>query len=78
MHTSSRGVDDALELAIGAGDFFLRHVPQTDAEPGAYFGYLPGDDTPIHNANMLVAALLARLAAGNWPRMSSTTPPAPR
>ena len=56
------GVDDALELATGAGEFFLRHVPQTPAEPGAYFGYLPGDDTPIHNANMLVAALLARLA----------------
>ena len=52
---------DALEMAIGAGEFFLRHVPQTEASPGAYFGYLPGDRTPIHNANMLVAALLARL-----------------
>lgn len=56
------GSVDALELAIGAGEFFLRHVPQTRTEPGAYFGYLPGDRTPIHNANMLVAALLARLA----------------
>ncbi|MGN6869085.1 MAG: hypothetical protein ACTHMY_11865 [Solirubrobacteraceae bacterium] len=56
------GTQDALELAIGAGEFFLRHVPQTRREPGAYFGYLPGDRTPIHNANMLVAALLARLA----------------
>jgi FkbM family methyltransferase len=56
------GLDDALELAAGAGDFFLRHVPQTPAGTGAYFGYLAGDDTPIHNANMLVAALLARLA----------------
>ena len=54
---------NALELAIGAGEFFLRHVPQTNAERGAYFGYLPGDSTPIHNANMLVAALLARLAS---------------
>ena len=54
---------DALEMAIGAGEFFLRRVPQTRAEPGAYFGYLPGDSTPIHNANMLVAALLARLAS---------------
>ena len=60
--SSSPGVDAALEPAIGAGDFFLRHVPQTQAQPGAYFGYLPGDRTPIHNANMLVAALLARLA----------------
>ena len=56
------GVDAALEPAIGAGEFFIRHVPQTEAEPGAYFGYLPGDRTPIHNASMLVAALLARLA----------------
>ena len=54
-------VPDALDMAIGAGEFFLRRVPQTEASPGAYFGYLPGDRTPIHNANMLVAALLARL-----------------
>ena len=45
------------------GEFFLRHVPQTDDPPGAYFGYLVGDRTPIHNASMLVCALLARLAA---------------
>jgi hypothetical protein len=54
--------DGALDLAVGAGEFFLRHVPQTPTDRGAYFGYLPGDRTPIHNANMLVAALLARLA----------------
>ncbi len=53
----------ALELAVGAGEFFLQHVPQTKSAPGAYFGYLPGDSTPIHNASMLIAALLARLAA---------------
>ncbi len=57
------GAGDALEFAAGAGEFFMRHVPQTRSEPGAYFGYLPADRTPIHNANMLVAALLARLAA---------------
>jgi hypothetical protein len=56
------GVDQALELAVGAGDFFIRHVPQTQTSGGAYFGYLPGDRTPIHNANMLACALLARLA----------------
>jgi hypothetical protein len=52
----------ALALAAGTGDFFLRHVPQTPAGDGAYFGYLPGDRTPIHNASMLVCAVLARLA----------------
>ncbi len=51
-----------LERAIGAGEFFLRHVPQTEDGDGAFFGYLVGDRTPIHNASMLVAALLARLA----------------
>jgi hypothetical protein len=55
------GVQEALALAVRTGDFFLRHVPQTKAGTGAYFGYLAGDRTPIHNANMLVAAVLARL-----------------
>lgn len=50
------------ELATGAGDFFLRHVPQTEDGDGAFFGYLVDDRTPIHNANTLVCALLARLA----------------
>lgn len=57
------GTEGALELAAAAGRFFLQHVPQTEQGEGAYFGYLPGDATPIHNANMLVCAVLARLAA---------------
>jgi hypothetical protein len=56
------GERKALGLALGAGEFFCRHVPQTKTAQGAYFGYLPGDATPIHNANMLVSALLARLS----------------
>lgn len=56
------GEERLLELAHGAGDFFLAHVPQTDDGEGAYFGYLVGDRTPIHNANTLVCTLLARLA----------------
>jgi hypothetical protein len=52
----------ALQLAVGAGEFFTRHVAQTQTADGAYFGYLPGDATPIHNANMLVSAVLARLS----------------
>lgn len=50
-----------LDEAVGVGRFFLRHVPQTPAEKGAYFGYLVGDRSPIHNANTHVCALLARL-----------------
>ena len=56
------GLPGALALAAGAGDFFLRHVPQTPGRGGAYFGYLVGDRTPIHNASLLVSSLLARLA----------------
>ncbi len=51
-----------LDMATGAGEFFLRHVPQTQDGDGAFFGYLAGDRTPIHNANTLVCALLACLA----------------
>jgi hypothetical protein len=55
------GVARLLELAVGAGEFFLAHVPQTEARGGAYFGYLAGDRSPIHNSSVLVCALLARL-----------------
>ena len=60
---ASLGDPHLLEMARGAGRFFLRRVPQTEAGEGAYFGYLAGDRSPIHNANLLAAALLARLAA---------------
>ncbi len=56
------GDPDLLAEAIEVGEFFLRHVPQTGDAPGAFFGYLPGDRSPIHNSNMLVASLLARIA----------------
>jgi hypothetical protein len=50
-----------LRHAEEVGVFFVEEVPQTRTDAGAYFGYLVGDRTPIHNANMLVCALLARL-----------------
>ena len=52
-----------LDLAMGTAEFFLEHVPQTADGAGAFFGYLAGDRTPIHNASLLVCALLARVAA---------------
>jgi hypothetical protein len=61
-YESSRD-EELLRRAEAVGDFFLRHIPQTPTDEGAYFGYLVGDRTPIHNANMLVCALLARLSA---------------
>lgn len=56
------GDQGLLEEATEVGEFFLRYVPQTGDDPGAFFGYLPGDRSPIHNASMLVASLLARIA----------------
>jgi hypothetical protein len=56
------GEQRLLGLAEQAGDFFLREVPATPGREGAFFGYLADDRTPIHNANMLACALLARLA----------------
>jgi hypothetical protein len=57
------GDAELLELAHGTGRFFLRHVPQTSDPPGAFFGYCAGDRSPIHNSNLHVCALLARLHA---------------
>jgi len=54
-----------LEEARDVGRFFLRRIPRTSDGAGAFFGYLPGDRSPIHNANMLACALLARLAASS-------------
>jgi hypothetical protein len=56
------GDEALLDEAVGVGRFFLRHVPQTPAPRGAYFGYLVGDRSPIQNANTHVCAVLARLS----------------
>ena len=52
-------LDEALQVA----EFFLRRVGQTRTVDGAYFGYHPGDRSPIHNSNMLACAVLARASA---------------
>ena len=57
------GEPDLLARARDVGRFFLTHIPQTPSEHGACFGYHPGDRSLIHNANMLVGALLSRLEA---------------
>lgn len=50
------------QRAADVARYFVEAVPQTETAAGAFFGYLVGDRTPIHNANLLVCALLARLA----------------
>ena len=56
------GEERLLEEAAGAGRFFLRHIAQTKADRGAYFGYIVGDHSPIQNANTHACAVLARLS----------------
>lgn len=51
-----------LDVAAGTAEFFRTHVPGTTTAEGVFYGYLVGDRTPIHNANMLVCGLFARLA----------------
>jgi hypothetical protein len=53
---------DLLEHVHGIGRFLMRNVPQTPDAPGAFFGYLVGDRSPIHNSNLHVCAYLARAA----------------
>jgi hypothetical protein len=53
---------ESLDLGLGAAEWFMRRVPRTSAHGGAFFGYLVGDRTPIHNANLLACSLLARAA----------------
>ncbi|MGZ8795099.1 MAG: hypothetical protein ACXW0F_10730 [Gaiellaceae bacterium] len=55
------GDSELLAEAKAVGDFFLEKIGMTETEDEGYFGYFIGDRTPIHNANMLVCALLARL-----------------
>lgn len=69
---AATGDPDALELAASAGRFVLASIELTEARGGAFFGYFPGDATPIHNASLLACRLLARLSragAGDGTRM---------
>jgi hypothetical protein len=60
-----RGSGRARELAEGVGEFLLRRTELTPAADGrgAFLGYFPGDRTPIHNASLLAASVLASLHA---------------
>jgi hypothetical protein len=55
--------------------FLLEHVPQTEDAPGAYFGYLVDDRSPIHNSSLHACALLARVSTltGNDAYMAAAT-----
>ena len=57
------GDPGSLALGAGAAEWFVRRVPRSSGPGGSYFGYLAGDRTPIHNANLLACSLIARVAS---------------
>jgi len=50
-----------LDIAIGACDFILNELVLFEDENKLCFGYIRGEEARVHNANMLGAALLARV-----------------
>jgi hypothetical protein len=52
-----------LDVAVSACEFMLRDLAQTSDQSGVCFSYTPIDRRQVHNANMLGASLLARVAA---------------
>jgi hypothetical protein len=52
---------NALALGEDACDFILNHLIQYEDKNSLCFGYIPGETARVHNANMLGAALLARV-----------------
>jgi len=57
------GDTEALTLVRGACKFLLKHLLLFEDESSLCFGYIPGEETRVHNANMLGAALLSRVYA---------------
>ena len=60
LHELFGGADD-LAIARSACDFILNRLAVIEEPPGACFSYTPLDRRRVHNANMLGAALLARV-----------------
>jgi hypothetical protein len=52
---------DIMKIAEGACEFILKELVLFEDEEKPCFGYIPGEQARVHNANMLGAALLARV-----------------
>jgi hypothetical protein len=59
---AASGNEELLDLAWSAGEFLLQGLNITRGRDEICFSYTPLDHTRIHNANLLGAAFLARLA----------------
>lgn len=55
-------LDRALEMAVPIAPFILKDIPRTADGSSFCFSYTPLDSTRVHNANLLGASLLMRLA----------------
>ena len=55
------GEEEHLSIAKASCDFILKHLILFEEEDTLCFGYIPGEKARVHNANMLGAALLARI-----------------
>lgn len=55
------GEESFLHIAEKACDFILVHLILHEDQTTLCFGYIPGESARVHNANMLGAALLARV-----------------
>ncbi len=56
------GMERALVMALDIAPFILRDLNRTEKGEKFCFSYTPIDSTAVHNANMLAASLLIRLA----------------
>lgn len=56
------GNQAALDLAMSVPDFFLKDLNRKQEQDTFCFSYTPEDQNFVHNANMLGASLLARIA----------------
>lgn len=60
-HGARSKKDKYLDQAIGACEFILKALVMYEDDSILCFGYIPGEKARVHNANMLGAALLARV-----------------
>jgi len=54
-------LEDCFQVAQGCCEFILHELVLFEDEKTLCFGYIPGEQARVHNANMLGAALLARV-----------------
>ena len=57
--------EESLNIAEECCEFILKHMLLFEDEVSLCFGYIPGENVRIHNANMLGAELLARVYSIN-------------